>query len=47
MKSFQVVDFNAPLKEVDQPTPEPPSAELEDTVTLEPLTFALAAGAVI
>ena len=23
MKSFQVVDFNAPLKEVDQPTPQP------------------------
>ncbi len=23
MKSFQVSDFNAPLKEVDQPTPEP------------------------
>src|ERR1700755_130491 len=23
MKSFQVADFNAPLKEVDQPTPEP------------------------
>src|SRR5437016_1894594 len=23
MKSFQVADFNAPLKEVDQPTPQP------------------------
>src|SRR4051794_6170145 len=23
MKSFQVVDFNAPLQEVDQPTPQP------------------------
>src|SRR5471032_2820533 len=23
MKSFQVTDFNAPLKEVDRPTPEP------------------------
>ena len=23
MKSFQVTDFNAPLKEVDQPTPQP------------------------
>ena len=28
-------------------TPEPESAELEDTVTAEPVTFALAAGAVI
>src|ERR1700710_3280919 len=23
MKSFQVIDFNAPLQEVDQPTPQP------------------------
>src|SRR5580765_4970053 len=27
-------------------TPEPPSAEFDETVTLDPLTFALAAGAV-
>jgi hypothetical protein len=28
-------------------TPEPPSAEFDETVTLEPVTFALVAGAVI
>ena len=28
MKSFQVVDFNAPLKEVDQPTPQPSGTQV-------------------
>src|SRR3954451_20120747 len=28
MKSFQVTDFNAPLKEVDQPTPEPQGTQV-------------------
>src|SRR3954447_2505435 len=28
MKSFQVTDFNAPLKEVDQPTPEPAGTQV-------------------
>ena len=28
MKSFQVADFNAPLKEVDQPTPEPTGTQV-------------------
>ncbi len=28
MKSFQVADFNAPLKEVDQPTPEPSGTQV-------------------
>src|SRR6202158_6550459 len=28
MKSFQVADFNAPLKEVDQPTPQPPGTQV-------------------
>src|SRR6267142_192905 len=28
MKSFQVTDFNAPLKEVDQPTPEPSGTQV-------------------
>lgn len=28
MKSFSVVDFNAPLKEVDQPTPQPRGTEV-------------------
>src|SRR4051794_8853775 len=28
MKSFQVADFNAPLKEVDQPTPQPSGPQL-------------------
>ena len=28
MKSFQVADFNAPLKEVDQPTPEPQGTQV-------------------
>jgi D-arabinose 1-dehydrogenase-like Zn-dependent alcohol dehydrogenase len=28
MKSFQVADFNAPLKEVDQPTPEPAGTQV-------------------
>ncbi|MGH6767275.1 MAG: alcohol dehydrogenase catalytic domain-containing protein, partial [Bradyrhizobium sp.] len=28
MKSFQVADFNAPLKEVDQPTPQPSGTQV-------------------
>ena len=28
MKSFQVTDFNAPLKEVDQPTPQPSGTQV-------------------
>src|SRR5436309_3659212 len=28
MKSFQVTDFNAPLKEVDQPTPQPTGTQV-------------------
>jgi alcohol dehydrogenase, propanol-preferring len=28
MKSFQVADFNAPLKEVDQPTPQPTGTQV-------------------
>ena len=28
MKSFQVADFNAPLKEVDQPTPQPAGTQV-------------------
>jgi propanol-preferring alcohol dehydrogenase len=28
MKSFQVADFNAPLQEVDQPTPEPAGSQV-------------------
>src|SRR3569833_1614989 len=28
MKSFQVTDFNAPLKEVDQPTPQPQGTQV-------------------
>jgi alcohol dehydrogenase len=28
MKSFQVADFNAPLKEVDQPTPQPEGTQV-------------------
>ncbi|MBR0694426.1 alcohol dehydrogenase [Bradyrhizobium lablabi] len=28
MKSFQVVDFNAPLQEVDQPTPQPSGTQV-------------------
>src|SRR3981081_349980 len=28
MKSFQVADFNAPLKEVDAPTPKPSGTEV-------------------
>ncbi len=28
MKSFQVADFNAPLKEVDAPTPQPPGTQV-------------------
>ena len=28
MKSFQVTDFNAPLKEVDQPTPQPAGTQV-------------------
>src|SRR5260370_25466176 len=28
MKSFQVADFNAPLKEVDQPTPQPQGSQV-------------------
>jgi hypothetical protein len=28
MKSFQVADFNAPLKEVDQPTPAPQGTQV-------------------
>src|SRR6185295_13685815 len=28
MKSFQVVDFRAPLKEVDQPTPQPAGTQV-------------------
>ena len=28
MKSFKVADFNAPLQEVDQPTPEPSGTAL-------------------
>jgi propanol-preferring alcohol dehydrogenase len=28
MKSFQVADFNAPLKEVDQPTPQPSDTQV-------------------
>ena len=28
MKSFQVAEFNAPLKEVDQPTPEPTGSQV-------------------
>src|SRR6202158_298844 len=28
MKSFQVADFNAPLREVDQPTPQPTGTQV-------------------
>src|SRR5258705_10203479 len=28
MKSFQVADFNAPLREVDQPTPQPSGTQV-------------------
>src|SRR5437899_12913659 len=28
MKSFQVTDFNAPLQEVDQPTPQPSGTQV-------------------
>src|SRR5260363_81330 len=28
MKSFKVTDFNAPLKEVDQPTPQPSGTQV-------------------
>src|SRR5437588_12102416 len=28
MKSFQVADFNAPLKEVNQPTPQPAGTQV-------------------
>src|SRR4030088_353573 len=28
MKSFQVTDFNAPLKEVNQPTPQPAGTQV-------------------
>ena len=28
MKSFQVTDFNAPLKEVDAPTPQPSGTQV-------------------
>jgi hypothetical protein len=28
MKSFQVTDFNAPLMEVDQPTPQPSGTQV-------------------
>src|SRR3954452_23101711 len=28
MKSFQVTDFNAPLQEVDQPTPKPSGTQV-------------------
>ncbi len=28
MKSFQVTDFNAPLTEVDQPTPQPSGTQV-------------------
>ena len=28
MKSFQVADFNAPLQEVDQPTPQPSGTQV-------------------
>src|SRR5471030_804484 len=28
MKSFQVADFNAPLQEVDRPTPEPQGTQV-------------------
>jgi alcohol dehydrogenase/propanol-preferring alcohol dehydrogenase len=33
MKSFQVADFNAPLKEVDQPTPQPSGTQVLIKVT--------------
>ncbi len=28
MKSFQVTDFNAPLQEVDSPTPQPQGTQV-------------------
>ena len=35
MKSFQVTEFNAPLTEVDQPTPQPGSADVTNTATAD------------